>query len=277
MAYPDPTDIGVDTDAIIKVDDAGTWSLARESPTGSAEIPATGGANLKKSGNGGKWDLYRYFAAIDTSGITCTPVSGSLKLYGKGSYMANNIRIIKVPGSAVGNSSTAFVDRDFDQTSSTAYSDEFPIDSVGWSNSGYNEIPLNNLALCEMTTLDEFKFAVIVEADFDNAEGTTSTLSGPGWEYKVTGDPAERPKISYVPAPGWQCQTATGPILKSDFTIDSYNNTSKTYNKEVEQVPFIFGVPGPLSLKQRAQIGGDFCQGNPTSRTAIIKLGKKKT
>ena len=59
-------------------------------------------------------------------------------------------------------------------------------------------------------------------------------------------------------------QTTPGDLLSKDFTINNFNSTTKTFDRNTDQVPFVFTIPGPLSLKQRTE-------------AAITKLGKKKT
>jgi hypothetical protein len=59
-------------------------------------------------------------------------------------------------------------------------------------------------------------------------------------------------------------QTTPEFLLSKDFTINNFNNTTETFDRDIDQVPFILTIPGPLSLKQR-------------SEAAITKLGKKKT
>ena len=111
--------------------------------------------------------IRRYFAAFDTSGITEKPQSANINLYG---YISTDsqIVVVKVSTGATGDSSTDFVAADYNNVTLTKYSAEF---TSTLSTSGYNTITLNDDALNDMVSLDEFKIAVVGH-DFDYSNST---------------------------------------------------------------------------------------------------------
>jgi hypothetical protein len=272
-------DIVVGKNAQIKVDNEATFAAARNMAT--AEQINTGlekvGTAVKVHGNSAEtqYDCYRSFFAFDTSGVTAVPTSATLKLYGV-TYAGADVIIIKVDADATGDSDTDFVLGDFSKTgsydASTAYSAEITTWNVAADSDpagARNEITLNATALADMNSLSEFKLALIeYDYDYSKATPTAGDTSFKNGIHYVDGIAAVRPTISYVAGstglPDLN-QSTPGNLLSGDLTvINNFNNTSETFDRTAEQVPFILGIPGPLSLKQRAA-------------AAITKLGKKKT
>ena len=235
----------VSTDARFKVDNADTWDAARDATSATADVPAYGG--LKIATSTGPFDIYRYFAAWDTSMIPLAPGSATLKLHGHTATKSNNIRIMKVKSDAVGDSKNAFVDGDFDQIDwDTPYSEEF---TATWINNDYNIITFNDAALSDMSLLEEFKIAIVAELDYDDDGTAASTKSGPYWRFLTTGTEAERPFITY----DLFLESAASSSIGDNYIINVFNKDvlSSQYVRTSIQVPFVLGVPGPLSLRKR--------------------------
>jgi hypothetical protein len=195
-------DITVGKSAQFKVDNAASWDAARDATSGTASTPATN-EQIKLATGTGKYDLYRGAIAFDTSGITITPASAVLKLYGQGNFFGNNIRIVKGNQAATGDFDTDYVDGDFDQiVFGTPYSDEYAVSSGTWTRSDFNEITLNAAALADIASLDSFELWVVAESDYDDVEPSAATYSGPGWEGFNAGEgSAQYPRITYVAGP----------------------------------------------------------------------------
>jgi|15BtaG_2_1085339.scaffolds.fasta_scaffold00179_15 hypothetical protein len=250
--------------AIIKVDDASTWDNARDATTGTASEPTTVGFKIATST--GPFDLYRIYFAFDTSAITMAPTSAVLKLFGTSGAVSNNFYAVKGNASSTGDSTTAYVDGDFDELDfTTAYSSEFV--SSGWAGSSFNEVTLNAAALSDMATLNEFRIVLVAGKDYDDDGTAASTLSGPTMKSNAAGvSSAQKPLIVYVDHYDYAEGIAQAAI-SSDFSIVTYQSgvLSNQYERDVEQVPFILGVHGPLTLR-----------GRQASQVVVPTTGKKE-
>jgi len=188
-------------DANMRMNNESSWANARGAS--SAEVIDTSAdkyaaAIREKANSGGtQYTIRRYFAAFDTSGITVKPQSASLKLYGYNST-DSQIVVVKVSAGATGDSSTDFVAADYNNVTLTKYSAEF---TSTFSTSGYNTITLNDDALNDMVSLDEFKIAVVGhDFDYSNSTPPNSTSRATGF-YTANasgGDAGKRPLVSYV-------------------------------------------------------------------------------
>ncbi len=254
--------------AQMKMDNESTWAAARNASTAETISTTLAKSNsaVKAAANsdGSQYDCYRYFAAFDTSDISVKPDSAKLKLFGF-TYGDANIVVIKVNAGATGGASADYVAGDFDQTSSTAYSAEV----TSWSTSGYNEITLNDAALSDMASLDDFKVAVIDhDHDFSNAAPANSETVRTGFYFQNETGTSKDPFINYVEGAAeanFSESTPTDNIAK-DYTIETYKASvlSAQYNRTGSaQVPFILGTPGPISLRSRAA-------------APVVDLGNKK-
>ena len=186
------------SDAAMRMDNESTWAGARDVATAETinTTQSKNNAAIKIAVNAGEnqYDVYRYFLAFDTSGVTATPDSATLKIHGF-SYNNAQLIIVKVHASATGDSGTDYVAGDFDKVTSTAYSSEV----TSWSASAYNEITLNSTALSDMASLDEFKIAVI-DHDFDYSDSAppASTTRRTGMYFANQSGTSKDPLISYV-------------------------------------------------------------------------------
>ncbi len=243
-------------DAIMRVDNEATWALARNASgaetisTTAARFAASARAAANSSGN--EYDCYRYFAAFDTSGISVKPESAKLKLYGF-LFTSAQIVVVKVNAGATGGTSTDYVAADFNQTSSTAYSSEI----TSFTNGVYNEITLNDAALTDMVSLDEFKIAVIDhDYDFSNQTPPNGTSRRTGWFHADQVGTSADPVISYVEGSDSSfaiSQSEAARMVGNNHIINRFrpDRINKQYNRNVDQVPFSTGVPGPRTIRGR--------------------------
>jgi len=190
-------------DVQFRVDNAASWDAARDAPSATASTPTN--IIIKIATATGPFDIYRSMQAYDTSGISVTPASATLKMRGVSAYVANNIIVLKVNAGATGASDAAFVGGDFDQVDfGTAYSAEIPINSTTWQRNTFNSITLNATALSDMNSLDEFKCAIVAMTDYDDDGTAASTKSGPKWYSQAGSNPSYHPYIDYVEgSPGY--------------------------------------------------------------------------
>lgn len=125
---------------------------------------------FRSSGRGGGTFRYiRTFLYFDTSAITGTVSSATLKVHGAGTL--NNADVIAVKSTAFGgDGGTDLADGDFDAIDySTSYSSELST----WNTSTYNNITLNATARADMQNNDFFIVALI-EHDSDYLDQDTS-------------------------------------------------------------------------------------------------------
>lgn len=170
------------------------------------------------------YDLSRYYMVFDTSGITETPLSATLKLYGK-SGTASNIIAIKMNTNTLGSISTDFDVSDWSQTNvidSQAQEASYSAEYTGaWSTSGYNQIALNATALSDMVSLSTFRIAIVnYTYDRQTLANGNPAFAPPDGTNVVTGfyslaaaSAANRPVISYTTA-GGETPAAGGIIVE---------------------------------------------------------------
>ncbi len=244
-------------DAFMRVDDESTWSAARNASSAETvnDTTARNSAAVKASANssGTTYDCYRFFIAFDTSGITVKPESATLELYTY-VYADAQIVVVKVNAGATGDSSTNYVASDFSEVSSTAYSAEV----TSFTGGAYNEITLNDDALNDMVSLDEFKIAIIDhDYDFNNTTPPNSTTRRTGFYAASNSGTDKDPYISYVagtPASDFtHTQTEAADLVGDDYIINRFKSDgiSNQYDRSVDQVPFSTGAPGPRTIRNR--------------------------
>jgi len=191
---------------MFRMDDETTWAGARDVGTSeyvSNTLPQ-GYVKAAANGAGNKYDCYRIFMAFDTSGISVTPASCNLRLYGFSS-VTSQVTIIKVSAGATGNSGTDFVVADFDAMDGfvagstmsgnvTTYSSATSL-SVG----AYVNVALNATALSDMASLSEFKLGIVTSAyDYTNTTPASGLTIPAGIRMGSNSTPSIRPYISYV-------------------------------------------------------------------------------
>ena len=137
-----------------------TWANVRDATSGTANSTATRYNTavkvLHSGGRGG--DTYfvgRSFFAFDTSVISVTPASATLKLYGYGNGGADVIAV----KATMPDLSTGIASADFDAITGFSAGNtmsgnvtEYSLEITTWSTSGYNDIALNAAALSDMVS-----------------------------------------------------------------------------------------------------------------------------
>ena len=198
------------SDTHFRMDDESTWAGARDVATAetisTTQSKYSGAVRVALNNAGNKYDLYRYLLAFDTSGITEKPGSATLKLHGY-SYNNASIIIVKVNAGATGNSGTDFVAGDYGEVTSTAYSSEI----TSWNASAYNEITLNSAALSDMSSLSEFKIAVIdYNYDYSDTAPYPGLTRRTGMYFANETGTSKDPYISWEEAPPGYGHTVSG-------------------------------------------------------------------
>ena len=171
-----PTLTTASTDGLVKKDDTTDWATCRDAGTGTSNgATETNNAwgiessQYSARGGGSTWRVTRSFFAFDTSGVTATVSTATLKIYG---YTNGSADIIVVEATRP-NLVTGIANADFDAITgfsagntmdgnATDYSNEFPT----WSTSGYNSISLNGQARSDMVSQSILKVC-LVEYDHD--------------------------------------------------------------------------------------------------------------
>lgn len=184
---------------------------ARNADTGNTIVSNASRAQhtftyTRQAGRGGStvYAIYRSFLQFDTSGITGTVASATLKIYG---YVNGNADVIVVKSTAFGSGyeglSLRVEDYDAlpghtdDQAMNASFSYSSEIDT--WSTSGYNDITLNSTALTDMQNDDAFKIAIINhDHDYKNVDpGINATNAGGMYFTAYTGTSTD-PIIEYT-------------------------------------------------------------------------------
>jgi hypothetical protein len=196
-------------DAEFRFDNTSTWAIARDSSTAQTVRTTATAAIPRASGANSVFDCYRYMAAFDTSGITGTVASATLKLYGY-IYTTADLIVVKVSSSATGSPTTNFVAADFGRIDGfvagssmagnvTDYSAEIPT----WLVNQYNSITLTSDALSDLSSLSTFRLAVVTyDYDYLNvAPGITTFRSG--FRTVNVSNTSQRPVIDYTLSTGY--------------------------------------------------------------------------
>ena len=196
-------------DAALRVDNESTWALARDRSSAETVRTTATTAIPTASGASSVFDCYRYMAAFDTSGISGTVASATLKLYGV--FFTNaDLIVVKVSSSATGSPTTNFVAADFSRIDGfvagssmagnvTDYSAEIPT----WSTGQYNNITLTSDALSDLSSLSTFRLAVVTyDYDYLNVAPGAGTFRS-GFRTVNISDTAQKPVIDYTLSTGY--------------------------------------------------------------------------
>jgi len=249
-------------DANMRMNNESSWTAARDVATAetidTTSTAFSAGICESRTSNGLGHTIRRYYLAVDTSGISIKPKSATLKIYGY-QNSGSNLIAVKVDQSATGDGGTDFVASDYGKIDfNTPFSDEF---AGTWSVTAYNEFVLNDDALIEMSSSNSIKIAVIGhDHDYSNVTPTAGFTRTSGFYPATATDANTRPLISYVAG-----DPPPEILFDKDYTINSYkiNVLSAEHDKNVDQVPFSLGVPGPAALRGR-------------ENAPIVSTGKKK-
>ena len=181
------------------------WSAVRDAASGTAADNPTSGryslgvqAQHASGRGGGSYIVYRSFFYFDTSGITGTLSSATLKIYG---YTYGTADVIAVKSDAFGgDGGTALAGADFNNfDTSTPYSSEL----ATWSTSGYNDITLNATALADIKNNNAF-ILCLMEHDYDYSDSApSSTTVRSGIYYDNYTGTSRDPYIDYTLSTGY--------------------------------------------------------------------------
>ena len=215
-------------DANMRMNNEASWAAARGAS--SAEVIDTSAdkyaAAVREKANaaGTQYTIRRYFTSFDTSCITNKPQSANINLYG---YINTDsqIVVVKVSAGATGDSSTDFVAADYNNVTLTNYSAEF---TSTFSTSGYNTITLNDDALNDMVSLDEFKIAVVGhDFDYSNSTPPNSTSRATGFYTANAADVNQRPALRYIAAAS---DSGGGDEEEKRFKVRPFGGTTRGFS-----------------------------------------------
>ena len=215
------------TDTWVNVRGAGTATHAGASVTRYSRAIRT----FHTAGRGG--DTYfvgRSFFAFDTSGITATVASATLKIYGFSNDDAGGVIAVKATAPDL---STDIAVADFDAITGfsagntmsgnvTDYSSEL----ATWTTSGYNEITLNAQALSDMVSGDVLKICVVEhDHDYSNSAPSNADFDN-GCYFSEYSSTSRDPYIDYTLAAGAQVAKVSGVAEASISTVSGVANAS---------------------------------------------------
>ena len=195
-------------DGEIRAYNTTNWATSRDASSGTVRINDTLSASaisaykLPGRGGGSSWQVKRAFFNFDTSGISDTLSSATLKLYGRSSSGSADFFVLAstqhqpLEGGDFGSRINGWTTGD-NTSNVTYYSDEI----TSWSTSGYNDITLNATALAAIKNDDDFTFC-LVEADYDltDTEPSLGTYYNTGLYWSDNTGTSKDPYIDYTVA-----------------------------------------------------------------------------
>ncbi len=199
-------------------------AAARDASSGTADTnDASDGDAIEYVKTSRTTSIRRAFFKFDTSDVTNSPASATLKIYG----ITNGTADIIVVASDAFSLSGALQNSDFNNLNfGKPYSSQIST----WSTSGYNDIALNIAGRQQMATADDFIIAVI-EHDYDYSDsapvGATQT-SETGVYFTDQSGTDKDPYIEY---------SNIGDLLGTDFTT-----ISTVSGVEVANIGKVIGV-----------------------------------
>ena len=183
---------------------------ARNADTGTTVIAvSTRSQNafsyVRSAGRSGTaYAIYRSFLQFDTSGITGTVSSATLKIYGYVNGTAD-LKIVKSTAFGSGYEGSSLSTADYDalpgHTDNQAMDVSFSYSSeiATWSTSGYNNITLNSTALTDMQNDDAFKIAIINhDHDYKNVDPGIAASNLGGMYFTAYSGTSTDPVIEYT-------------------------------------------------------------------------------
>jgi hypothetical protein len=211
-----------------------TWpGVAASTVTTTAEY-ANSGINAIDLSDYNTTQVERFFLEFDTSGVTTTPSSATVQIYGKQSGTADVIGVgcsdtanggdgFATAGAIVVGDWDCWFPYDGSYSSETAWTDELST----WTTTGYNTFTVNSYGLAAMVAVDEWQICFL-EADNDypnlSAGSGLSVSSGYYMSNDSAGDDSNDrdPKLVYeIPAPSTtQGKTCTN-IKSKNLNIKS--------------------------------------------------------
>jgi len=231
-----PTIYAADTDGLVENRyQSGTWAACRDDSDGShahasiSRISRTAWAYHTSGRGGDLWSVGRAFFAFDTSGVTATVASATLKIYG---FSASDSDIIVVKATKP-DLSTDIATADFDAITGfsagnsmagnvTDYSSEV----TTWSTSGYNDITLNAQALSDMVSGDVLAICIVnYDHDYLNSAPSEDSVAA-GMYFQEYSSTSRDPYIDYTLATGAEVATVSGVAEASISTVSGVANAS---------------------------------------------------
>ena len=184
---------------------------ARNADTGTVVIGTAGRSQnafsyVRSAGRSGTaYAIYRSFLQFDTSGITGTVSSATLKIQGYINGLADII-VVKSTAFGSGYEGTSLVKEDFDSIpgftddqSMSGNVTDYSSEITTWSTSDYNEITLNAQALTDMQNDDVFKIAIINhDHDYSNSDPGINAANRGGMIFENYSGTETDPIIDYT-------------------------------------------------------------------------------
>ena len=232
-------DIYPGKDCMFRMDNESDWAGARDVGTSEWHSNTQSQGYVKAAANSGgnQYDCYRIFMAFDTSGISVTPSSCNLRLYGFSS-ITTQVTIVKVTAGATGNSSTDFVAADFDAMTGFTAGATMNGNVTTYSSATtlivnqYVNVALNSTALSDMASLSEFKLGIVTsDFDYTNTAPNNAVTKTAGFRLVSNGTSSIRPYIAYVAGSSGYgnavCSVDSGDIAAISSVLTA--NVSKVY------------------------------------------------
>ena len=191
-----------------------SWADARNGASGTsvssttnAQAYATAGYRAIARGGGFVFNVYRSFMSFDTSGISTTPSSATLRVYGY-SQAGGDLIVVRARSdiSSLGSSDYDAIEG-WDNSSAdgsgggdlessvTKYSAEV----TSWSTSGYNDISLNPDAMADMRDNDDLYICFLnFDYDLKDVAPTGSSSHRNGMYYANNTGTSKDPHIDYT-------------------------------------------------------------------------------
>ena len=189
---------------------------ARNADTGNTIVANASRAQnsfgyVRSAGRSGTaYAIYRSFLQFDTSGITGTVSSATLKIYGYINGTAD-LKIVKSTAFGSGYEGATLSKEDFDaipgfvdNQSMSGNVTDYSSEIATWSTSGYNDITLNSTALTDMQNDDAFKIALINhDHDYKNVDPGIAASNLGGMYFTAYTGTSTDPIIEYTLSSGY--------------------------------------------------------------------------
>ena len=199
---------GTNRDGYIVSDTVTTWAGARNDTDGNSVVDSassgTAAVSVSRFGSRGGGNTYRVtrtFMGFDTSQITGTVTSATLKIYTLTNFSADVI-VVKSSWDRAANLQTT----DFDEITGfvsgasmagnvTDYSSETEISGIG----SYQDITLNSTAASDIETSDDFEIAIVeYDHDYLNSAPTSNQTVSLGMYFTDNAGTSKDPYIEYT-------------------------------------------------------------------------------
>ena len=203
------------SDGYVTKSSTSNWASARDASSGTALSTGTNSMLAIRSGHfagrgGTTWIVTRVFMYFDTSGITSTLASATLKIRGRINNSADFYVVKSTHGTSLANGDfdaiTGWSSGADNRGNVTAYSGNI----TTWNNSAYNDITLNATALSDMVSLNDFTICLIESSyDLPNSEPPLNTDVYSGMYFQNQSGTSYDPYIDYTVATTTVTENAT--------------------------------------------------------------------